>query len=215
MGGVVGELILVEASLGALLVDIRKAISDHGPIVPGRRALESATTGQLVADLLAVTEPDLALFPPDLRAWFEAVKGMVEQRNFVVHAIGQDRCIKCGASSVFAHRDQVVDRSPGRVRQLIVECQNLLDEGVGLAAELSHRLNQRLVSEASERARETGQPQAPAQIKIAGISHQCASCHPTGSAVTIVAAPAASLVMPPGMDGRALFIGLGDADQAD
>lgn len=208
----IGELTLVESSLGALLVDIREAISDYGPVASSELNLASATTGKLADEMLAVAKQEAALFPADLREWLKAVKTMAEQRNTVVHALGRDRCITCGASSVFEHKGKVVDRSPERVRQLIVECQALLYQGVKRATELSHRLNERLVAEARARARETGQPQTPAQVRIAGLSHQCASCHESGSAAVIVAAPAGTVVLPPGIDGLALFRRLGGAD---
>jgi hypothetical protein len=215
MGGAVGELTLVEASLGALLVDIREAIREHGPVKLRKRNLESATTGQLARELLAVVEKERALFPADLGNWLEAVKTMVEQRNAVVHAIGRDRCITCGDSSVFEHKGKAIDRSPERIRELITECQALIDRGVELASELSTQLNERLLSEAVTRAHETNEPQAPAQVKIGGISHQCARCHETGSAAIIVAAPAAKFVLPPGADPRTLFGKGGSATPVD
>jgi hypothetical protein len=68
--------------------------------------LASTPTGTLADELLAVTKKDPALFPVDLREWLKAVKTMAEQRNAVVHAIGQDRCITCGASSVVRAQGQ-------------------------------------------------------------------------------------------------------------
>ncbi|WP_280303475.1 hypothetical protein [Nocardia abscessus] len=203
MGGLVGELVLSDASLSALLAEMREAVTRYGPVV---EPSTKSTTGQLANDLLGVEKRHSAMLPVGLRAWLLRVKSTAEQRNAIVHAIGRDRCISCGRSSIFEHKNRPVDRSEQRIRTLIAEIEDLIDEGVKLAVELSDKLNQLSLAAAQKCAAATGEPQSPVQIRIAGTWHRCTVCSTDQQAETVVCAPAAVMVLPPGTDIRELFL---------
>ncbi len=120
-------------------------------------------------------------------------------------AIGRDRCIGCGRSSIFEHKNRQVDRSEQRIRTLVAEIEDLIVEGVKLAVELSDKLNELLLAEAEKCAAVTGEPQSPARARIAGAWHRCAVCSTGGRAETVVSAPAAAMALPPGTDNTWAF----------
>ncbi|WP_067866049.1 hypothetical protein [Nocardia shimofusensis] len=195
MGGLVGELALSDASLSALLSDIRQALTQYGPVAASP---EKSTTGSLTKELLGIEKRYPALLPIGFRPWLVQVQSVAEQRNAVVHAIGRDRCVDCGRSSTFEHKNKPIDRSEHRLRMLISDVDALLAQGIELAGELSDKLNELLLDEARRRARATGDPQFPPQINIAGGWHRCGSCTSNGQAETVIAAPPATAVLPPG-----------------
>lgn len=203
MGGLVGELVLCDASLSVLLAEIRDAVTRYGPVMePSTRS----TTGQLANDLLGVDNRYPALLPADMRAWLLRVKAIAEQRNAIVHAIGRDRCIGCGTSSVFEHNNKPIDRSEQQIRTLINEITELINQGVELSVTLSTVLNELLVAQALHQAAATQQAQCPDQIQIAAKWHRCAQCT-GGGPETVINAPAAVMVLPPDTEIDGLFIG--------
>ncbi|MGW5918111.1 hypothetical protein ACWFPY_03900 [Nocardia fluminea] len=203
MGGLVGELVLCDASLSVLLAEMRESVTRYGPVMePSTRS----TTGQLANDLLGVDNRYPALLPADIRAWLLRVKAIAEQRNAIVHAIGRDRCFGCGTSSIFEHNNKSIDRSEQRIRTLINEITELINEGVELSVTLSTILNGLLVAQARHRAAATQQAQCPDQIRIAAKWHRCAQCSGRGPG-TVINAPAAVMVLPPGTDVDGLFMG--------
>ncbi|MET9030952.1 hypothetical protein ABZW96_35905 [Nocardia sp. NPDC004168] len=182
--------------------EMREAVSRYGPEeVPSTKT----TTGLLANDLLGVEKRHPTVLPVGLRPWLLRVKLAAEQRNAVVHAVGRDRCIGCGDSSIFEHKHRPIDRSEQRIRTLIGEIEDLIDEGIELAVELSGKLNELLLADARKRAAVTGQPQTPVQVRIAGGWHRCAVCSTEGRTETGVGAPTAVMVLPPGTDIRGLF----------
>jgi hypothetical protein len=202
LGGVVGELTLTDASLGALVEDMRSAMHDYGGAGDSQY---KDTTGQLADEMLRLGKAYPVLQFGQMRQWLIRVKEAAEARNAVVHAIGRDRCVQCGRSTHFDHRGKQIDRSETRVRELVSGMETLIIEGVQLAHDLSARLNERLVAEAKAVAGETGQPRFPTQIKIAGIAHQCSTCSESGQGKVTVSGVAAVAVMPPGTDLKALL----------
>lgn len=204
MGGLVGELVLSDASLSALLSDMRTALTRYGsvPASPTK-----TTTGQLADELLGIDKRHPTLLPPGFRPWLIRVKAAAEQRNAIVHAIGRDRCVACGRSSVFEHKHKPVDRSEQRLRGLITDVEMLITEGIEFANDLSGKLNELLLGEANARARATSDPQFPDQINIVGGWNRCGSCSTDGQAKTMLKAPPATAVLPPGTDIRRLFGG--------
>lgn len=202
MGGLIGELVLGDASLSALLAEMRRAVFQHGPV---DKESAKRTTGELAKDLKGEVNRNPAISCVGFGPWLMRVVTAAEQRNEIVHAVGQDRCVGCGDSSVFVHKHKLVDRSEPRIRQLITEFQVLIDEGVELAAKLSDKLNELLLAEARERAAATGEPQFPAQIRIAADLYRCTACSGDGHAGRVLSAPAAVAVLPPGEDVEALY----------
>ncbi|MEV5837147.1 hypothetical protein [Nocardia sp. NPDC052112] len=199
-----GELVLCDASPSVLLAEMREAVTRYGPVV---KQSTLSTTGHLANDLLGVDKRHRALFPTEMRAWLLRVKAAAEQHNSLVHVIGRDRCFECGASSIFEHKNNPVDRSAPRIRALISEIGDLIHEGVELAMQLSTTLNKMLVEQARHRAAATGQAQCPDQIRIAAAWHRCAQCNDCGSPETAISTPAAVMVLPPGTDISELFTG--------
>ena len=200
VGGVIGELTLVDATLSALLADMRAAMTEpHGPVA---HATTANTTGTLADQLLSIRKDHRAIVTDDMRDWLKRVKRSAEQRNAVVHATGRDRCMKCGKSSEFEHKGEPVDRSAERIGQLIAETDDLIRAGVQMARDLSARLSQRLVDQAKEKVRQTGEPQALTTKMVAGALHRCAACSDSGQAESVVTAPPAVIVVPPGIELR-------------
>jgi hypothetical protein len=207
MGGLVGELTLADASLAALVSDMRGAVASHGPVQTPSKA---ETTGKLADEMLSVRKAHTSLLPDDMREWLIRVRKAAEDRNKIVHAIGRDRCIGCGRSSTFEHKGQPVDRSAARVRDLIDEIEALLAAGVELARQLSDRLNDWVLREAKTRAAETNTPQDASGIGIGTAWHRCAACSDNGRGETVIELPAARIVVPPGTDLSAM-LGLKDS----
>jgi hypothetical protein len=192
----IGQLTIADTTLSYLLGDILQEVRDFLQEAGGRNPGEM-TTGKAADCLLTRARREPSLLTPDVTDWLKRAKKAAEKRNAVIHAIARDRCVMCGQATQFEHRGSPVDRSPAAVRLVTSEFTVLIDEGVKLAALISHRLNARAQASAQDLALSTGNAQFPKQVLIGQDWHHCATCSQTGVPATVVSGPAAIVVLPP------------------
>ena len=194
----VGRLTLADAMLSEVVTDIRRILAHAN--WPGivREPGVGLTTGSAARKLETELGHEAALATGALTTWIAGVKGVVDRRGRVVHAIALNQCMNCGEATMFRHprSGEDVDRGPEAVAAIEERYGDLLAQGLPLATELSKALNDRIFVEAKRIANETDEIQNPPQISPEHVEHLCAACNGGERGQTTVHVGTAIAVIP-------------------
>jgi hypothetical protein len=200
--GDIGALALAEVTLGELVADMLEIFLD------AKQPDTTSTTKHAVKLLRKVVEEHPWVFPDRITDWLDEIDQACDDRNDILHASAEDRCVQCGNATRYQRNGEPFDRSPERVQSVTERLDALTREGFQLGYDISERANAAVVEVAKLMAQRSGEPQAPPQVLIGAHAYTCGDCTGTGQGkLTITAAPAV-MVLPPGTSAPVLPEGL-------